>query len=38
MDCPEDVNTYVHRIGRTARYKSEGKALLFLDPSEAKFV
>lgn len=34
LDCPEDVDTYIHRIGRTARYQSEGKALLFLCPSE----
>lgn len=37
-DCPEDVNTYIHRAGRTARYKSKGNALLFLLPSETKFV
>ncbi|KAI0379227.1 DEAD-domain-containing protein [Hypomontagnella monticulosa] len=34
MDCPEDIDTYIHRVGRTARYESEGKAVLFLDPSE----
>lgn len=34
LDCPEDVDTYIHRVGRTARYQSEGKALLFLAPSE----
>lgn len=34
VDCPEDVDTYVHRVGRTARYQSKGKALLFLTPSE----
>lgn len=34
LDCPEDVDTYIHRVGRTARYESEGKALLFLCPSE----
>ncbi|MBW0496126.1 hypothetical protein O181_035841 [Austropuccinia psidii MF-1] len=33
-DCPEDVDTYIHRVGRTARYQSGGKALLFLLPSE----
>ncbi|KAG9252630.1 ATP-dependent RNA helicase DBP4 [Emericellopsis atlantica] len=33
-DCPEDVDTYIHRVGRTARYESNGKAVLFLDPSE----
>ena len=34
LDCPEDVNTYIHRVGRTARYEKDGKALLFLLPSE----
>jgi ATP-dependent RNA helicase DDX10/DBP4 len=33
-DCPEDVDTYIHRVGRTARYQSGGKALLLLLPSE----
>jgi ATP-dependent RNA helicase DDX10/DBP4 len=33
-DCPEDTDTYIHRVGRTARYQSEGKAVLFLCPSE----
>ena len=22
MDCPEDVEAYIHRVGRTARYVS----------------
>jgi ATP-dependent RNA helicase DDX10/DBP4 len=34
VDCPEDVETYIHRVGRTARYEAKGKALLFLLPSE----
>ena len=34
LDCPEDADTYIHRVGRTARYEKEGKAVLFLDPSE----
>ena len=34
LDCPEDANTYIHRVGRTARYEKDGKALLFLLPSE----
>jgi len=38
VDCPEDVATYVHRVGRTARYKSGGKSLLLLAPTEEKFV
>lgn len=34
LDCPEDSDTYVHRVGRTARYQRDGRAVLFLDPSE----
>ncbi|KAH8102132.1 P-loop containing nucleoside triphosphate hydrolase protein [Cristinia sonorae] len=34
MDAPEDAETYIHRVGRTARYESAGKALLLLLPSE----
>ncbi|KAG6857518.1 hypothetical protein H0H87_002143 [Tephrocybe sp. NHM501043] len=34
LDAPEDADTYIHRVGRTARYESKGKALLFLMPSE----
>ena len=34
VDCPEDANTYIHRVGRTARYEKDGQALLFLLPSE----
>lgn len=33
-DCPEDVETYIHRVGRTARLHEEGRGLLFLLPSE----
>jgi ATP-dependent RNA helicase DDX10/DBP4 len=36
VDCPEDADTYIHRVGRTARYESVGRAVLFLDPSEEK--
>lgn len=34
VDCPEDVATYIHRVGRTARYESKGRAVLFLEPTE----
>ncbi|OQO00278.1 ATP-dependent RNA helicase [Cryoendolithus antarcticus] len=34
VDCPEDAETYIHRVGRTARYERDGRAVLFLDPSE----
>ncbi|KAJ9405555.1 hypothetical protein DTO045G8_6772 [Paecilomyces variotii] len=33
-DCPEDADTYIHRVGRTARYERNGRAVLFLEPSE----
>ncbi|XP_065183518.1 probable ATP-dependent RNA helicase DDX10 isoform X1 [Sycon ciliatum] len=34
MDCPEDVDTYIHRVGRTARYEKDGQSLIMLTPSE----
>uniref|UniRef100_UPI00358E136B probable ATP-dependent RNA helicase DDX10 n=1 Tax=Myxine glutinosa TaxID=7769 RepID=UPI00358E136B len=34
LDCPDDANTYIHRAGRTARYKEGGESLLVLLPSE----
>ncbi|KAF2971129.1 hypothetical protein GQX73_g2446 [Xylaria multiplex] len=34
VDAPEDVDTYIHRVGRTARFNKDGKAVLFLDSSE----
>ena len=34
LDCPEDADTYIHRVGRTARFEREGRAVLFLDPLE----
>ena len=33
-DAPEDVEMYIHRVGRTARYTSGGKALMLLLPQE----
>lgn len=38
MDCPEDVASYIHRVGRTARYHSGGRSVLFLMPSELKML
>lgn len=38
VDLPEDTDTYIHRVGRTARYKFKGSALLMVLPSEMKFV
>lgn len=34
VDAPEDADTYIHRVGRTARFEKTGRALLFLCPSE----
>lgn len=38
VDCPEDVASYIHRVGRTARYLSAGNSVLFLMPSEMKMI
>ncbi|CAK9163949.1 unnamed protein product [Ilex paraguariensis] len=38
VDCPEDVAAYIHRVGRTARYLSGGRSVLFLTPSEMKML
>ena len=35
-DAPEDVEMYIHRVGRTARYNAGGKSLLFVLSSEEK--
>lgn len=34
VDLAENLQQYVHRIGRTARFNKKGKSLLFLMPSE----
>ncbi|CAG8513052.1 8088_t:CDS:10 [Ambispora gerdemannii] len=34
FDAPEDAETYIHRVGRTARYEASGQGLLMLLPSE----
>lgn len=36
LDCPEDTANYIHRVGRTARYNKQGKALMCLLPSEVE--
>ena len=36
VDAPEDRDMYIHRVGRTARYKAGGKSLLLLTPAEDK--
>ena len=38
LDAPEDISAYIHRVGRTARYKSEGSAILFVSAKEEAFV
>lgn len=38
VDCPEDVDTYIHRVGRTARNDQSGKSLLLLVTQEAKMI
>ncbi|KAK7276820.1 hypothetical protein RIF29_17966 [Crotalaria pallida] len=38
VDCPENVASYIHRVGRTARYKSGGRSVLFLLPSEIQML
>ena len=34
LDAPEDAAMYIHRVGRTARYNANGRALLMLMPTE----
>jgi len=38
FDCPESTDTYIHRVGRTARFKNSGKSLLMLLPSEVVMI
>jgi len=38
FDPPDDPREYIHRVGRTARAGTSGKALLFLLPSELSFL
>jgi ATP-dependent RNA helicase DDX10/DBP4 len=38
FDCPDDISSYIHRVGRTARYKSKGNSLLFLNSKEEAFI
>ena len=33
-DAPEDKAMYIHRVGRTARYRAGGKSLLIITPGE----
>jgi len=36
MDIPEKADTYIHRIGRTARAGEEGETYLFVDPKDRR--
>jgi ATP-dependent RNA helicase DeaD len=36
MDIPEKAETYIHRIGRTARAGEEGETYLFVDPKDRR--
>ena len=36
LDTPEDAAMYIHRVGRTARYKSGGRSLLCVLPNEER--
>ena len=38
FDVPQDPESYVHRIGRTARAGKEGKAIMFVSEGEMKSV
>lgn len=38
FDPPDDPREYIHRVGRTARAGSTGRALLFLLPQELGFL
>ncbi|KAK0426786.1 hypothetical protein QR680_009899 [Steinernema hermaphroditum] len=36
LDCPAEVEDYIHRVGRTARMNRKGEAALVLTPSQEK--
>ena len=38
LDPPEDLSQYIHRVGRTARYKSDGNSILFVSEKENNFI
>ena len=38
VDIPENTNSYIHRIGRTARVDKEGKAISFVDSFTKKYL
>ena len=38
FDCPDTPESYIHRVGRTARFTKDGHALTVLLPSEEKMI
>ena len=38
MDIPDTIENYVHRVGRTARYKHNGSSLIFVGEGERDFI
>lgn len=38
FDPPKNEEIYIHRVGRTARAGHDGESILFLSPSEEKFI
>lgn len=38
FDCPTDVDSYVHRVGRTARAGRSGTSLTFVEPGEERLL
>lgn len=38
FDPPQDPDAYIHRVGRTARLGREGKAMIYIAPSEDAYV
>ena len=38
FDVPQHADTYVHRVGRTARYRAEGKSLLLANEHELPLI
>lgn len=38
VDCPEDADAYIHRVGRTARYHRNGESLLLVLESEMAII
>ncbi len=38
IDIPDQLDIYVHRVGRTARYRSDGNSLLLVSENELPLV